>query len=420
MTNVESAFLQLLKTAISGDPAEDLELDPADWETLFSLAKRQKVLPLILHSAAGLPSYRKACSLQTPAPKPDGKALLDLAFQEIYRQVFQENDLLNLLLSLRQEGLDPVMVKGVVLRQLYPIPVLRPSVDEDMLIAPGEARAMHSALIERGVEPDEPGVDPASVVECSYHKPNTPTYLEVHQALFDPASPAYGDFELMFNGCIGRSVTMTVQDVTIRTLCPTDHLLFLILHAFKHFVHSGFGLRIAADICLFAQKNADELEMDAVYSDCRDLRCHRFASAIFRIGERYLGIPAPEPFASAQCEIAPLLTDMFDAGLHGQDIDRLHSANITLGMIADDRKGITAARSGLRASLFPPAEALKSRYSYLNKHSWLLPVAWTQRIGSYIFRSNAERQASHPKESIRIGKERVVLLKQYGIIGKDE
>lgn len=420
MTKVESAFLQLLKTAISGDPAEDPELDPAEWSALFTMAKRQKLLPLLLHTAAGIPSYRKACSSNTSTQKPDGKALLDASLQEIYRQVFQENELLNLLLSLRQDGLEPVMVKGVVLRQLYPISSLRPSVDEDLLISPREARAYHTALIAQGLIPDEPDLDLDSASECSYHKPQTPTYLEVHQALFDPASPVYGNFNLLFNGYEARAVTMTVQDVTIRTLCPSDHLLFLILHAYKHFVHSGFGLRIAADICLFAQKYADQIEMDAIYSDCRDQRCHRFAAAVFQIGDRYLGIAAPEPFASAQCDIGPLLEDMLCAGLHGQDIDRLHSANITLGSIADDRKGKDRSSVSMRTSLFPSAESLKNRYPYLSKHSWLLPVAWTQRIGSYLFHNTSTQPAAHPKESIRIGKERVALLRQYGIIGKDE
>ena len=114
------------------------------------------------------------------------------------------------------------------------------------------------------------------------------------------------------------------------------------------------------------------------------------------------------------------MTDMLIAGIHGQDIDRLHSSNITLGTIADDRKGRRGGNGSLRSSLFPPVRSLKNRYTYLQKHSWLLPVAWTQRAGSYLLHKNSEQPISHPSESIRIGKERVALLREYGIIGKDE
>ena len=422
MTRVESAFLDLLHDVLNAQQIRDPDLTCAEWEQLFSLARWQKLFPLVLNACVEMPSYRSACQDRGEEKRLNAASLQEEAFLEINRQVYQENDLLDLLLSLKEEeGLTPLVVKGVTVRQLYPVPWLRPSVDEDLLISPREARAYHNALIKRGILPDEPDTEPETVSECSYHKPQSPTYLEVHQALFEPSSAVYGSFNLLFNGSFLRAAEMQIQDVTVRTLCPTDHLLFLILHAYKHFVHSGFGLRIASDICLFTQRYLDQVELDAIYADCRDLRCHRFAAAIYQIGEKYLGIPAPEPFASAPCEIEPLLRDMLSAGLHGQDIDRLHSSNITLGTIAADRKSSgRSASGGLRGSLFPSAKSLQGRYPYLRKNAWLLPVAWTQRIGTYLLNKNQNHPVSHPTESIRIGKERVALLRQYGIIGKDE
>ena len=420
MTNVETAFLQLLRDGISGEMAHDPGLTPSEWNALLSLAKWQKLFPLIYHVSVGTASYRAACDTTIEGPKPDAKSLRESVLREISRQVWQENDLLNILLALREEGIEPLVVKGAVLRQLYPFPLLRPSVDEDLLVLPQEVMAVHTALLNCGLTADDGKADPETVSELSYHRLQSPTYLEVHQALFEPSSAVYGEFNRYFTGCFMRATTVKIQDVFIRTLCPQDHLLFLILHSFKHFVHSGFGLRIAADICLFTKKYADQLEMDAVYSDCRDLRCHRFAAAVYQIGEKYLGVSAPEPFASVQCEIGPLLEDMLKAGIHGQDIDRLHSANITLGTIADEKSGKNTSRGSLRASLFPPASSLKGRYPYLQKNTWLLPFAWTQRICGYLVHPHNNSPSVHPVESVRIGKARVALLRQYGIIGKDD
>ena len=420
MTKQTQGFLSLLHDALNGETVRDPELSPAEWKKLFALARQQKLLPLILHAAMETPSLRSAMNAHGSEDGLSLRPLQEQALTEINRQVYQENDLLQILLSLREEGLEPLIVKGAAVRGLYPIPQLRPSVDEDLLIQPREAAAYHAALQRLGLTPDDPSTAPDTVSECSYHRPDSPTYLEVHQALFEPTSPVYGSFNLLFTGCFSRAQELQIQDVAVRTLCPTDHLLFLILHAYKHFVHSGFGLRIAADVCLFTRHYADQLDLDEIYADCRDLRCHRFAAAVYRIGQRYLGIEAPEPFASVSCDEAPLLEDMLQAGLHGQDIDRLHSANITLGSIADDRNGKQNGGMSLRSSLFPPAGSLKGRYPYLQKHAWLLPVAWTQRMGAYLMQGRKDRPSAHPVKSVRIGKERVALLREYGIIGKDD
>ena len=38
-------------------------------------------------------------------------------------------------------------------------------------------------------------------------------------------------------------------------------ILYLLLHAFKHFLHSGFGIRQVSDIILFSEKYRDQIEI---------------------------------------------------------------------------------------------------------------------------------------------------------------
>ena len=107
---------------------------------------------------------------------------------------------------------------------------------------------------------------------------------------------------------------------------------------------------------------------------------------------------------------------MLASGLHGAEIDRLHSARITLGAVADSNAG-KAASGGLRKTLFPPAKQLSGRYPWLEKRPWLLPAAWAARFGTYL-----KERGSHGKESpaasLRIGQERLELLRQYGVIDR--
>ena len=63
---------------------------------------------------------------------------------------------------------------------------------------------------------------------------------------------------------------------------------YLICHAFKHFLHSGFGIRQVCDIILFANAYGDAIDWERVLKQCREIQADLFAAALFGIGEKYL------------------------------------------------------------------------------------------------------------------------------------
>jgi hypothetical protein len=416
MNHSQETLLNLFRAVLHEAPPADPELGAEEWQEVLTLAEAHKLLPLILNAVWELPSCRAA--LKRPQPKeetaPDGKRWKELALEQVSRQAIQENEFLNLILDLRACGLEPAVMKGPVCRALYPKPLLRPSVDDDLLIPDDLAPAFHAALLDLGLCADKPNADPGQLWEISYHRPGSPLYIELHKRLFDPESDVFRGFNEFFAGVLDRTVPVQIQDVTLRALGPEDHLLFLLLHAFKHFLYSGFGLRIVSDVCLYTWRYGAEIDFARLLAVCAELRCDRFAAALYRIGEKYLDLPAPEPFALPDVEETALLEDVLAAGLVGAEINRLHSANITLGAVADRNTGKAAGRS-LRRTVFLPAKKLSGRYPWLEKRPWLLPAAWTCRVGSYL-RHRGKYGEQSPAASLRIGKERVKLLETYGII----
>ena len=418
MTNTDTALLGLFRSVLHDIKPADPELSSEEWVSLLRRAEAHKLLPLILDAACGLPSCRSALNraaetnpAQTQKPPVPWK---DRALEQAARQAVQENEFLNLMLHLQARGLEPLVMKGPVCRALYPKPLLRCSVDDDLLIADADAAAFHAALLEFGMTADEPDAEPDKSWELSYHKPASPLYIELHKRLFDPDASAFRGFNEPFRGALSRAVPVQIQDVKLKTLAPTDHLLFLLLHAFKHFLHSGFGLRIVADICLYTWHYGEEIDFKAILECCKRFRCDRFVSAVYRIGERWLDLPAPELFAAIDVDESALLDDVLASGLHGAEIDRLHSANITLGAVSDSNEG--KKRSGsLAKTLFPSAKKLSGRYPYLVRKPWLLPVAWTSRIVGY-WKDRERFSEQNPGASLRIGAERVKLLERYGVI----
>ena len=425
MQKIDLALMELLRRGLRGGEAEDPALSPEEWLRLLWKADFHKLLPLVLDQALRLPSLRQAAAAERAAAFADsGKqdpasedrplaALQNSAVEQACRQAMQENEFLNLLLELRAAGLEPLVVKGPVCRALYPKPLLRPSVADDLLIPPDQGPASHQAMLELGLTPDDPKADPEGDYELSYHDLRSGLYLELHKELFNPQDPAFQGFNRLFEGAQARAVPIMLQDVDCKTLCPRDHMLFLILHAYKHFIHSGFGIRIVADICLFARAHREELDLGEIRSVCQSLRCDRFLTALFQIGEKHLSIPAPDLYRTEQEDLEPLLADILESGIHGQDLDRLHSAPITLRTVG--QRGQGRAKGSLRAALFPPAENLKKHYPFLEKHPALLPLAGGKRIVTYLTDRRA-KNGVNPSATLRIAKERIRLLERYGIL----
>ena len=208
----------------------------------------------------------------------------------------------------------------------------------------------------------------------------------------------------------------------IRTMGYTDHLFYLICHSFKHFLHSGFGIRQVCDIILFANEYGDAIDWEKVLRQCREIHADLFAAALFAIGEKYLTFDPekahyPKVWQGICVDETDMLMDLLDSGIYGNaNMSRKHSSNMTLDAVAADKNGKKAGNTVLK-SLFPSAKKLEGRYPYLKKHPILLPIAWTDRILKYRKETVAGGDNA-AADSVKIGNQRIELMKKYGIIKK--
>ena len=273
---------------------------------------------------------------------------------------------------LSQAGLTPCVVKGVVCRSLYPNPDHRASGDEDVLIPPQQAERCHEAMLAFGMQTAEAQMDRAAAYEIPYGKPGSPLFIELHKSLFPPEHDAYGDFNRFFEDAHARAVQIDVGGVKISTLCPTDHFFYLICHSFKHFLHSGFGLRQVCDIVLFANRYGGEMDWEKIRKNCKAIRAVQFTEALLKIGLVHLGFdPAaahlPGSWHVETADEGAMLDDLLDSGVFGDSsMSRKHSSTMTLSAVAADKQGKQGKRSLLR-TIFPKRSELVGRYPYLNE-----------------------------------------------------
>ena len=202
----------------------------------------------------------------------------------------------------------------------------------------------------------------------------------------------------------------------------TDHLFYLICHAFKHFLHSGFGIRQVCDIVLFANAYGREVDWSKILDQCREIHADLFTAALFQIGQKYLIFDPvkagyPQEWQEIQVDEQLLLDDLLDAGIYGGGtMSRKHSSNITLNAVSSEKQGKKAGHSVLK-TLFPSAKNMEGRYPYLKKHPYLLPVAWLTRIMRY-HQETKKSQNNDAAQAVSIGNQRIELFREYHILDK--
>ena len=397
LTATERQFLHIAKAAVSGGalPAENV-----DWPAVFALAGQQKLLPIVFEAARKTPAAEENAVLFA--------AVKQQVIAQVLHQTMRASEFAGLYQNLRAAGLHPVVVKGQLCSRLYPLKDHRISADDDLLIPDGEFMACHEQFLANGLTTDVPADELPTADEVSYTKNDSPLYIELHRHLFDSAEDAHDELNHFF------ADLNPVEMDGFLAMPPHEHLLYLILHAYKHFVRSGIGLRQFCDIGLWARAYHAEIDWQRLHEQCTSVHAATFAAAAFCVARAYLGIEfdLPAPWSDA-VDVEPLLHDTLCGGVYGSnDYTRLHSSTVTLNAVKASRTG---EKSSVLSTLFPKREYLERRYPYLKECPYMLPVAWVQRIAHYASekQSGADNSASG---SIKLAKERIELMKQYGIM----
>lgn len=410
---IEFKLLEALKAYLSGATVSWSEkIAESEWISLLHLARAQRILPMFYHAVRNCPSWSLNQNLE--------KATRSEVLSNVMIQTTKTVDFLTLYRKLLEADLQPLVVKGIVCSTLYPHPDYRLSGDEDLVILTMQGVTCHHIFLDHGMRPVRQGHDSTNQEEAGYQKPETWLYTEVHQALFPSDSQAYGELNQFFSPVFSHAIVEEIQGIPVWTLDHTHHLLYLILHAFKHFIHSGFGIRQVCDITLYANAHGSEIDWDYVLNCCLSAHAHLFAAALFQLGEIYLTFDRKKSCVSPSwqrihTECQPILADILSGGIYGaSSASRQHSATITLHAVAASKTG-KSSKLSVFSSLFPSYKYMAGQYSYLKKHPYLLPVAWISRMAKYR-RETTKAGSGGAAQALHIGNQRVELLRKYGII----
>lgn len=410
----DKLFLEALRASITDQKVHwDFEMSMELWREIFQLAEAHKVMPLIFEAVYACPSAKCAEADFFSAMKRRSVSVMVL-------QIQKTSEFLKLYQYLQGQKIQPLVVKGLICRLLYPNPDLRVSSDEDLLVEEPLFAVSADRLQSYGMKMINAPVQIETADEIGFLSSNGVSYIELHKHLFSKTSEAYGSLNRYFEEVFSNCISVEVQGIQVKTLEPGLHLFYLICHAFKHFLHSGFGIRQVCDIVLFAQGYGQQIDWQRLLYQCREIRAEKFAAALFKIGINYLGFDAaaagyPKDWNEIEVDEAELLMELLGSGIYGgTTMSRRHSSNMTLEAVAAHKRGRSSGNAVMK-TLFPSVKNLEGRYHYLKKRPYLLPVAWSERILRY-HKEVSVMKDNDALETVKLGNRRIELLKQYGII----
>jgi len=143
LNKIHSFFLYILKYALQG---EKITTAPSftitEWEQLIQLSQQHHVLPLVFETVHSIPEFQQL---------PCYAFLRNQIRAQVMVQVQKTLDFQSLYQFLSSKNLHPVVVKGLICRNLYPYPDHRISSDEDLLILPDQIDLYHEYLTQYGL-----------------------------------------------------------------------------------------------------------------------------------------------------------------------------------------------------------------------------------------------------------------------------
>ena len=278
--NTKQTFLTLVRLGIGVDSSASFET--ADWETLQALVAEQGLAGVVVDGVEKLEDGLRP-------PKPVLLQWIGEVLQEETQNTIQQKAAIEMALLFNHNEIRTYVLKGAVIAECYPKPIHRSSADMDCFLLPNngnfDAWDFGNCLMKnKGFE-----------VRTSFYKNSTfllpGLMVENHQFL----TPFRGNKRLK---ALERLLqTMLLKDSGEDRFEGTwlyrppvmVSALFLVEHAYSHFLHEGLTWRHILDWMMFKSRHESEVDWAEFDAYVDEFGFRKFYDAYLRMGFYLMG-----------------------------------------------------------------------------------------------------------------------------------
>lgn len=315
MKQFEAVFLEILKAGIWGvRPQVPEGFD--EWVSVVRLAKSQSVLGIVgnvLLSDADL-SQRMPKDLRDKVKK--------FVMSSMMTHNLLNGTLVKVVSTLRDNGVESVLLKGQGLARNYSQPELRQCGDIDLYVGLEKGERVREILA-----PIAEKVDEAERVNVGKHYHVTMpggVEVEVHRLTDLIVSPKRNVIYQAASdkGTSAGLVTYDFGGTAVNTPADDFNAFFIFNHLFHHFLTSGIGLRQFCDWMMFLHARKGRLDLEYLGKLLSDMDMMKPWKAFGCVLVKLLGMPEEEfPFYDRRQEnkVSKIIRRVFDEGNFGKE-----------------------------------------------------------------------------------------------------
>lgn len=342
--DVTKALINVINAGINGKELLACE----DWGAVFKMAKK--------HSLGSL--FYLAIKDDKSMPEEiiaDAKKHFSA---QTAQQIMQEYSESKLFEEFSVRGIKYMPLKGHFIKKLYPYPEMRTSCDIDVFYDKGKRDVVLEILSNLGFTL-------VSTSEYDDHWSKDVVTIETHFNLAsneDNLQKYYSDIWQRLKTDDGKEFYFTDEDFYI----------YLMVHAAKHFLSDGFGIRTVLDFYLF--KKNKNLDQNYLEKEFEKLGLNKFVKSFVHLSEVWFGD-----------ETATEETDILCDYVVGARVYGTENRGVIMRNISKSGSASATKRAFIFRRIFPPFKEMSERYKVLKKCVILLPFMWIIRWFEAIF-----------------------------------
>ena len=351
MTQTDKNLINAVLASVTDDVFNDCE----NSEELVKNARFHSVENLIAEVLSNAPNVPTSMSNQ----------LSEMHALRVVMDTNQEFEVSNLIKLFEQNEIPVVMLKGWLMKKLYPRTYMRSMADIDMFIRQCDEQKAHNIIKGQGYSVVTFGGKKDNV----YNKKPFLT-LEMHKNLF-----MYEDnWNEYFNDEKSQMYiwNRVVNIDNCKYIYRMDNELFftyMIAHIAKHLLDDGgIGIRAILDVWLFMKKTID-FDLDIAFCDLEKIGLKEFTQKVIELTEFWF-----DKKENVSKTIEEFGDYILKCGVYG-------NSKIFVATKEDFVQSEKPSKfKYLFRRAFPKVDAMKVRFPQLNKHIWLLPFLYIKRL----------------------------------------
>jgi len=242
-------LLALLRNAVTGE-SRALPVAP-DWHQLMRQAAVHGVEPLVYDAALRL-------SADQAPDKATTMQMKQVCLYRMQQQSLWQPRIKAAVEALRKAGVEPVLLKGFGLADLYPKPYLRSWGDADIWVGVANYHTGCKALREAFPEAIHHDEEYEELKHYGIVFPDG-NAIELHRVAMDFPTRHEEALWQMLEVPAMSEAGRTCLDGLVRVPSEPFNLLFVFLHAWEHFCSSGMPLKQVLDLALLVRRDYESL-----------------------------------------------------------------------------------------------------------------------------------------------------------------